>query len=80
MLNVSLWSSSNKYDVAKDFLFEYQKNILLHTKIKEGNNIDIHLENISKYPDEEEVLILPFCFYEVKSFKKKMKIIWNIMI
>ena len=71
MLNVSLWSSSKKLDVAKYFLHEYHKNVLLHTKIKEGNNIDIHLENISKFQDEEEVLILPFCFFEVESFKKQ---------
>ena len=71
LLNASLWSSSKKLNVAKKFLFKYKKNVLLHTKVKEGSNIDIHLENISKYPDEEEVLILPFCFYEVKSFEKK---------
>ena len=80
MLNTSLWSSSKKLEVAEDFLFRYTKNILLHTKIKEGNNIDIHLEKISKYPNEEEVLILPFCFLEIKSFQKKKKITWNIMI
>ena len=73
MLNTSLWSSSKKLEVAEDFLFLYTKNILLHTKIKEGNNIDIHLEKISKYPNEEEVLILPFCFFEIKSFQKKKK-------
>ena len=69
MLNAALWSSSKKLEKAKDFLVA-PKNVLLHTKVKEGNNIDIHLEGISRYPDEEEVLILPFCFFEVKSFKK----------
>ena len=44
MLNASLWSSSKKLDVAKKFLFKYKKNILLRTKVKEGSNIDIHLE------------------------------------
>ena len=83
MLNVSLWSSSKKLEVAESFLFEDEnksKNVLLHAKLKEGCNIDIDLENISKYPDEEEVLILPFCFFEVKSFKKIKEIIWNITI
>ena len=46
------------------------QNILLHTKIKEGNNIDIHSEKLSKYPEEEEILFLPFCYFEVQSFKK----------
>ena len=68
MFNASLWSSSKKLSVAKYFLFEYKKNILLHTKIKEGNNIDIHLENLSQYPSEEEILFLPFCYFE--SFTK----------
>ena len=71
MLNASLWSSSKKQSVAKKFLFMYKKNILLHTKIKEGNNIDIHLEKLSQFPSEEEILFLPFCYFEVKSFKKE---------
>ena len=70
MLYASLWSSSKKIDVAKDFLFTYNKNILLHTKVKEGNNIDIHLENLSQYPEEEEILFLPYCYFEIKSFIK----------
>ena len=70
MLNTSLWSSSKKLNVAKQFLFRYTKNILLHTIVKEGSNIDIHLEKISQYPSEEEILILPFCFFEIKSFVK----------
>ncbi len=48
MINASFWSSSKKESVAKDFLFKYKKNVLLHTKIQNGNNnIDIHLEKIS---------------------------------
>ena len=70
MFNASLWSSSKKLSVAKDFLFKYNKNILLHTKVKNGNNIDIHLENLSQYPDEEEILFLPFCCFEIESFTK----------
>ena len=70
MLNVSFWSSSKKLSVAKKFLFEYKKNILLHTKVKKGNNIDIHLENLSQFPSEEEILIFPYCYFEIKSFKK----------
>jgi len=70
MLNASLWSSSKKLNVARKFLFKYKKNILLHTQVKGGNNIDIHLENLSQYPNEEEILLLPFCVFEVKSFEK----------
>ena len=70
MFNASLWSSSKKLDVAKKFLFIYKKNILLRTKIKEGSNIDIHLEKLSQFPSEEEILILPFCTFEIKGFNK----------
>ena len=71
MLNASLWSSSKKLSVAKNFLFKIKyKNILLHTNIKKGNNIDIHLEKLSAFPNEEEILFLPYCVFEVKSFKK----------
>ena len=70
MFNVSLWSSSKKLTVAKAFLFQYKKNVLIHSKIKKGTNIDIHLENISQFPDEEEVLFLPYCTFGIKSFKK----------
>jgi len=71
MLNASFWSSSKKLSVAEEFL--KHKNILLHTRVKEGNNVEIHLENLSKYPDEEEILFLPYCYFEVKSFKKVKK-------
>ena len=57
--------------VAKEFLFKYEnKNVLLHTKVKEGNNIDIHIENLSEFPEEEEILFLPYCVFEVQRFKK----------
>ena len=36
MFNASLWSSSNKLSVAKQFLFRYKKNVLIHTKLKKG--------------------------------------------
>ena len=34
------------------------------------NNIDIHLEKMSRYPNEEEVLFLPFCNFKIISFDK----------
>ena len=70
LLNASLWSSSKKLSVAKKFLFKYKKNVLLHTNIKKGNNVDIHLEKLSAYPKEEEILFLPYCVFEIKKFKK----------
>ena len=70
VFNSSLWSTSKKLSVVKNFLFNYKKNILLHTTVKKGNNIDIHLEGLSQYPTEEEILIFPFCYFEIKSFKK----------
>ena len=73
MLNASFWSSSKKQEVAEKFLFQYKKNILLHTKIKEGNNIDIHLEKLSQFPNEEEILFLPYCVFEIESFIKTKK-------
>ena len=37
----------------------------------DGNfNVDIHEEKLSKYPSEKEVLILPFCTFEVKFIDK----------
>ena len=72
MFNAALWSSSKKLSEAKKFL-KKGRNVLIHAKIIKGNNIDIHLENLSKYPDEEEVLILPFCNFEIKSFSKKVE-------
>ena len=75
MINASFWSSSKKLSVAEKFLFspQYTKNILLHAKVKKGCNVDIHLENLSQYPNEEEVLFLPYCNFEIQSFEKGKK-------
>ena len=72
MYNASLWSSTKNLTVAKTFLTK-EKNILLHVKVKKGNNIDIDLEKLSQYPNEEEILFLPYCYFEIKSFFKKVK-------
>ena len=34
------------------------------------SNVNIHEEKISQFPREKEVLLLPFCTFEVKSFIK----------
>ena len=70
IINSAFWSSSKKESVAKEFLERSHKNALIVTKGKIINNIDIHLEEISKYPDEEEVLFLPFCNFKIISFEK----------
>ena len=70
MTNSAFWSSTKKESVAKDFLSQYYKNTLIITNGGLYNNVDIHLEGISKYPYEEEVLFLPFCLFTIKNFSK----------
>ena len=70
IINSAFWSSSEKESVAKQFLKSTHKNALIVTKGKIINNIDIHLEEISKYPNEETFLFLPFCNFKIISFEK----------
>ena len=69
MINPAFWSCTKKESVAKRFLKGKNKNTLIITEGGLENNIDIHLEGISKYPNEEEVLFLPFCKFKVKSYE-----------
>ena len=68
--NSAFWSSTKKESVAKKFLKASHKNALIITKGELVNSIDIHSEKISKYPNEEEVLFLPFCNFKIVSFEK----------
>ena len=70
MLNSAFWSATKKESVAKNFLKQNYKNALIITKGGLQNNIDIHLEKMSRYPNEEEVLFLPFCNFKIISFDK----------
>ena len=70
MVNSAFWSATKKESVAKKFLKQSYKNALIITKGGQKNNIDIHLENMSRYPNEEEVLFLPFCSFKITSFDK----------
>ena len=70
MVNSAFWSATKKESVAKNFLKQNYKNALIITKGGKQNNIDIHLENMSRYPNEEEVLFLPFCSFKITSFDK----------
>ena len=56
MVNSAFWSATKKESVAKKFLKQNYKNAMIITKGGLKNNIDIHLEKMSRYPDEEEVL------------------------
>ena len=70
IINSAFWSLTKKESVAKNFLRGSHKNTLIITKGELINNIDIHSEKISKYPNEEEVLFLPFCNFRIVSFEK----------
>ena len=70
MVNSAFWSATKKESVAKKFLKASYKNALIITKGGLNNNIDIHLEKMSRYPSEEEVLFLPFCNFKITSFDK----------
>ena len=66
LTNLSFWSASKNIEIAKKFL--RGKNILFLIETKK-NNVDIDLEQISKF-NESEVLFLPFSKFLVKSKKK----------
>lgn len=66
--NEKFWSASKNPCVAKEFLrhLNYQNTIFIIEAVK-GNNIDTGKEGLAEYVDEEEVMILPFSSFEVKS-------------
>ena len=70
IINSAFWSASKKESVAKKFMKNGRKNALIITKGELINNVDIHIEKMSRYPNEEEVLYLPFCNFKIKSFEK----------
>ena len=68
LTNLSFWSASKSRTIAEKFLKGKDKNILFIIKTKE-NNIDIDLEKISKF-NEEEVLFLPYSKFLIKRKEK----------
>ena len=72
LTNLSFWSASKSRTIAEKFLKGKDKNILFIIKTKE-NNIDIDLEKISKF-NEEEILFLP---YSKCLIKRKEKTFFN---
>ena len=64
------WSCSKNKDVALNFLKNYEnKNAILILERNKDNNIDIDIEKLSFYPEEKEVLVIPFCSFEIKKIK-----------
>ena len=63
------WSCSKEKKKALDFLIYYKRNVLLIVNGIKNNNIDIDIEKISHFPDEKEVLVIPFCTFEIKNIK-----------
>ena len=70
MINAALWSCTKDENVAIDFFKKYKKNVIINTYLEGDFNIDIHEEKLSQFPSEKEVLVLPFCTFEVKCFEK----------
>eukprot|EP00831_Metopus_contortus_P022118 TRINITY_DN20043_c0_g1_i1.p1 TRINITY_DN20043_c0_g1~~TRINITY_DN20043_c0_g1_i1.p1 ORF type:complete len:239 (-),score=44.82 TRINITY_DN20043_c0_g1_i1:128-844(-) len=61
-------STSKSEKVAYEFAMKTKRNVLLEIELNRFafSNVDIHNEAVSAYPEEQEVLLLPFCHFEVK--------------
>ena len=68
LTNLSFWSASKSRKEAENFLVG--KNILFIIKTKK-NNIDIDMEQISRFENEREVLFLPYSKFLIISKTKK---------
>eukprot|EP00826_Nyctotherus_ovalis_P003154 TRINITY_DN10639_c0_g1_i4.p1 TRINITY_DN10639_c0_g1~~TRINITY_DN10639_c0_g1_i4.p1 ORF type:complete len:863 (-),score=194.43 TRINITY_DN10639_c0_g1_i4:27-2615(-) len=62
-------STSKSPVVAADFARKTGRNVMLEIELhpRGSSNIDIHEEKMSIYPEEQEVLLLPFTKFEVMS-------------
>jgi len=65
------WSCSKEKQKALNFIKIHKRNVLLIVNGIKNNNIDIDIdiEKISHFPDEKEVLVIPFCTFEIKNIK-----------
>eukprot|EP01022_Parablepharisma_sp_SALTPOND_P000827 TRINITY_DN105113_c0_g1_i1.p1 TRINITY_DN105113_c0_g1~~TRINITY_DN105113_c0_g1_i1.p1 ORF type:complete len:869 (-),score=80.20 TRINITY_DN105113_c0_g1_i1:1255-3771(-) len=65
-------STSKSEKVAYEFAAKGRKNVILELELnpKAYSNVDIHKEECSIYPEEQEVLLLPFSVFEVKRIFK----------
>jgi len=66
-------STSKSVSVARSFARKAKRNVLLEIELDPhaNSNVDIHSEQCSKYPEEQEVLLLPFSSFEIKSIFKE---------
>jgi hypothetical protein len=60
-------STSKNQVIARNFAKKTKRNVLLEIELNNhaNSNVDIHTEQCSKYPEEEEVLLLPFASFEI---------------
>ena len=84
IFNACFCSFSKSKDIAIKFIKEYSRNVLLISYNNKKNNVDLHKEKMSRYLDEEEVLILPFSCFEILEitrnfFDEENKINYNII-
>ena len=70
MFNSSFWPSSKKLSVAKNFLFNFKKIFYYKLKLLKEIILIFIQKDFFQYLSEEEILFLPFCYFEIKSFKK----------
>jgi len=70
-------STSKSETVAREFARKAKRNVLLEIELdpRAGTNVDIHEEGCSRYPEEQEVLLLPFSNFLIKRKFKEENII-----
>lgn len=66
-------STSKSQFVAREFARKSHRNVLLEIELDAhaNSNVDIHGEKCSRYPKEEEVLLLPFSNFEIRRIFKE---------
>eukprot|EP00826_Nyctotherus_ovalis_P050869 TRINITY_DN6295_c0_g1_i2.p1 TRINITY_DN6295_c0_g1~~TRINITY_DN6295_c0_g1_i2.p1 ORF type:complete len:622 (-),score=147.62 TRINITY_DN6295_c0_g1_i2:56-1690(-) len=69
-------STRKQESVAREFARKTNRNVLLEIELnlRAETNVDIHSEQCSKYPEEEEVLLLPFSCFEIVSIFKEERL------
>ena len=73
-INLSCFTSTSKsQSVAWEFARKTKRNVLLEIELnsKADSNVDIHAENCSRYPEEQEVLLLPFSVFKIMRIFKE---------
>ena len=73
--NPCFWACSKEKKFAKDYIITSTdgRNVLLIVKGNNNNNIDIDKEELSFYPQEKEILIIPFCSFILTEDPKLVK-------